>query len=78
MPLNPHWITEGKRKKAKWLVVVCDTFDWSDHPCFFKTDKKMKAKVKNPGEMQRIMEVYDLRKRTLKNYHDESRVRDDL
>ena len=54
------WFDHGVRDGAKWMVVVCDTFDHEDYPCYFLTAQEVQAKLARPGEMQRIMEVYDL------------------
>ena len=43
------------------MVVVCDTFDWDDYPAFAETDEDCLKRIEAPGEMQRVMEVYDLR-----------------
>jgi hypothetical protein len=60
------WIAEGKQQKAAYLIVVCDTFDHEDYPVFVKNEKDFYKSYDshNGTNMQRIMEVYDLRKPT--------------
>jgi hypothetical protein len=43
------------------MIVVCDTFNYDDYPVFTTTDSACLERYKNPGEMQRVMEVYDPR-----------------
>jgi len=76
MTFDPKWLKQGKQEGALWLVVVCDEFDWSSYPCFEKTEEDMRKLVANPGQMQKVMEVYDLRRTRKKGY--QYRVRDDL
>jgi len=58
------WIKKGKDKGSKFLIVVCDTFDHEDYPVFCKDASECKKQYENHNgkNMQRIMEVYDLRK----------------
>lgn len=57
------WIDRGLEQKATHLIVVSDTFDHDDYPVFAATDAEAIEKYDeyNGKEMQRIMEVYDLR-----------------
>lgn len=55
------WFDRGIREGATHLVVVCDTFDWDDYPVFCNNDDEVRKRVYSPGEMQKVMEVYDLR-----------------
>ena len=66
MSFDPKWLQEAKKLKAKWLIVVCDTFDYDDYPVFLNDRTEMLRRVQKPGEMQRIMEVYDLSR----GYHE--------
>jgi hypothetical protein len=54
------WFKMGKERRASYMVVVCDTFDYSDYPHFCFSQQEVNEIKKNPGNMQRIMEVYDL------------------
>lgn len=55
-----RWLNEAKERKAKFMIVVVDTFDYEDYPVFCLTAEECLEKSRNPGQMQRIMEVYDL------------------
>ena len=54
------WFDRGVKQRATHMLVVCDTFDHEDYPVFVMTRADCLAKYKSPGEMQRVMEVYDL------------------
>ena len=56
------WLLRGKAKGATHVIVVCDTFDYSDYPVFISPDESVFEKYsKFQGKnMQRVMEVYDL------------------
>lgn len=57
------WFKRGvSEKDPHYMIVVCDTFDHEDYPVFARTEEEARKLVKDPGEMQRVMEVYDLRK----------------
>jgi hypothetical protein len=63
-----EWFDEAKRIGSTHMIVVCDTFDHEDYPigvyrpivgdeqCLREYD------AHNGTNMQRVMEVYDLRK----------------
>lgn len=55
-----RWFARGVEDGARHMLVVCDTFDYDDYPVYTKTDAECLAKYKAPGEMQKVMEVYDL------------------
>lgn len=46
------------------MIVVCDTFDFEDYPVFVEPEEDIKERIHfiNGRSMQRVMEVYDLRK----------------
>ena len=50
-----EWYDEGKKEGHKFMTVICDTFDWSDFPSYGSSPK-------SAGEMEKIMEVFDLSK----------------
>ena len=52
------WLGEAK-PKDEFMLVVCDRFDYSDYPVYCSA-KECLDKIKNPGEMQKVMEVFDL------------------
>jgi hypothetical protein len=58
-----EWIKYGQETKATHMIVVCDTFDWEDYPVYVKADEDCRKKYDsyNGKEMQKVMEVYDLR-----------------
>ena len=55
-----EWFECGVNKQSQYMLVVCDTFDYADYPVYCDTPKQCMIKYKNPGNMQRIMEVYNL------------------
>jgi hypothetical protein len=60
-----RWFKTGVEEKATHMIIVCDTFHWEDYPVYVsdKEDVKEQMKEYNPEiNMQKIMEVYDLRK----------------
>jgi len=57
------WFDRGVAQKATHLIVVCDTYDHDDYPCFANGDSDVIEQYGyyNGKNMQRVMEVYDLR-----------------
>lgn len=57
------WFDRGVEKQATHMIVVCDTFDHGDYPVYVSPDQdaRTEAAKYNSANMQRIMEVYDLR-----------------
>jgi len=53
-----EWLERGKAEGATHVIVVCDTFDHEDYPVFVKPGENIRDRVRSPGEMQRVMEVY--------------------
>lgn len=54
-----RWIQTAKKKKAKYIISVCDTFEYSDYPVYvMPTDnlEEMKKKYDNKN-MQSINEI---------------------
>jgi len=53
------WILMGKKDKMKYIISVCDTFDYSDYPVYCKDEKELAINEKKyRGEnMQRINEI---------------------
>lgn len=58
-----HWIARGLKEKASHLIVVCDTYDYEDYPVYATSDEDVLKKfdAHQLVNMQRVMEVYDLR-----------------
>ena len=54
------WVDAAARDGVPYLVVVCDTFDWTDYPVRCASREDADALVDDPGSMQRVMEVVDL------------------
>ena len=50
-----EWYDEGKKEGHKFMTVIFDTFGWSDFPIYGNSPKLA-------GEMEKIMEVFDLSK----------------
>lgn len=54
-----RWIATAKEEGNKFIISVCDTFDYDDYPMYAKDEKeleKKKEEVRN-ASMQRINEV---------------------
>lgn len=58
-----RWFDKGIKDGATHLIVVVDTFDHSDYPVYAwsKQDALEKYDLYNRRDMQRVMEVYDLK-----------------
>jgi len=54
-----RWIQLAKDTKHKYIISVCDTFDWDDYPVLCKTKKDLQKQFpKYNGEnMQRVNEI---------------------
>lgn len=57
-----RWFEEGKEKGATHIIIVCDTYDYSDFPVYVMKDQDARevAKKEREKSMQRVMEVYSL------------------
>ena len=55
-----EWFDVAVAKGARYLLVVCDTFGLEDYPVHAQTADECLALCAAPGDMQRVMEVYDL------------------
>lgn len=53
---HERWLKEAKRQKAKWILDVCDTWDYTNYPVYIKTKKQLEeARQKYNGQnMQQI------------------------
>jgi len=57
------WFDEGVAKGSTHMVVVCDTFDHEDYPIYvYQTDKVQDTINEHSKHMQKVMEVYNLKK----------------
>lgn len=59
-----EWFDEGVKEGRTHLIVVCDTFDYEDYPVYVsKGENVQKVFSEHQGpNMQRVMEVYNLKK----------------
>lgn len=58
------WLVSGQKRGATHMLVVCDTFDYTDYPVFVMPGEDVK-KIEteyNDREMSQVMEVYSLSK----------------
>jgi len=57
-----RWFIEGKKDGATHMIVVCDSFDWSNYPVYVKAGENPReiASGYNGKDMQKVMEVYNL------------------
>jgi hypothetical protein len=56
------WLKQAVEQGAKYMIVVCDTYDYEDYPVYCEDAKECHEKYAeyNGKSMQTIMEVYDL------------------
>jgi hypothetical protein len=54
------WFDHGVTFNSKYMVIICDTYDWEDYPAYFSNADEARMKMRAPGEMQKVMECYDL------------------
>ena len=68
------WITEAQRQKASHLLIITDTFDYDNYPVFAHGKKDCQKKIKeyNSKNMQKVEEVYSVR-RSIKKQLKENR-----
>ena len=54
-----RWIDTAKQKGCKYIISVCDTFDWDDYPVYIKDKNELVMRVDHyDGQnMQRINEI---------------------
>jgi len=54
-----RWIETAKEMGAKWIISVCDTFDYDDYPVYVMPDEDLEEKRAKYAckSMQRINEV---------------------
>jgi hypothetical protein len=55
-----EWFDQGVAQGASHMIVMCDTFDHEDYPVFVDSVQEAHARASSPGNMQRVMEVYNL------------------
>jgi len=56
------WLESGKERNARYMIVVCDTFDYEDYPVYVLPGESLedRAREYDGVNMQRIMEIYNL------------------
>lgn len=59
-----QWFERGINKRATHLLVACDTFDYEYYPIFAFSEQEAREKYasKHGHNLQKIMEVYNLKK----------------
>ncbi len=56
-----RWLAEAKSRSCAYLVVHCDTFEWSDYPVYCANAAQARIAIKKSGQnMVKLMECYDL------------------
>jgi hypothetical protein len=62
-----EWFGRGVKEGATNMLVVCDTFDHEDYPVYVKPDEDVHKKYAEYSgkEMQKVMEVYSLKRNEL-------------
>jgi len=60
-----NWFDRGVENNQKWMVIICDTFDYEDFPVYFGESqvddcKKRIREAQHGDNMQQLMEIYDL------------------
>lgn len=58
-----EWFKQGVKRKATHMVIVCDSFSYEDYPVYVSEGEDVKKVLRdyNQKEMQRVMEVYNLK-----------------
>lgn len=59
-----QWLLEAQKENATHCIIVCDSFDYEDYPVPVLKSQSVSERLKEFTfeNMQRVMEVYDLRK----------------
>jgi hypothetical protein len=54
-----RWIATAKKKKYKFIISACDTFDWDDYPVYCKDAKELNDEFYeiNGKNMQKVNEI---------------------
>ncbi len=54
-----RWIAKAKEDKMKFIISVCDTWDYDDYPVYCQDEKELSESILkyNGVNMQRINEV---------------------
>lgn len=54
------WLKREKAAESDYMLVVCDTFDHEDYPVYVSKKDIDKTIQQYSGNMQTIMEIYNL------------------
>jgi len=59
-----EWLDLGIERGATHVIVVCDTFSYEDYPVYVMSTQNSRdvAKQYDGTNMQKVIEVYDLKK----------------
>lgn len=58
---HDRWLKEAKRQKAKYIIDICDTWDYDNYPVYISSDKELKkAKERYSQNMQKIDAIVDV------------------
>lgn len=58
-----RWFDAGVKQKSMFMFVICDTFSYEDYPWYKNSvQDALDLQREFPKNMQKIMEIYDLRK----------------
>lgn len=59
-----QWFDEGVEEGATHMIVVVDEYDWEDYPVYVSKKQNVREIYNhyNGQNMQRVMEVYSLKK----------------
>lgn len=58
-----RWFDRGVADGEAYMVVWCDTFDYSDYSAYYGSREEAQQALDKDGQnMQKAMECYDLRK----------------
>lgn len=57
-----RWIQTAKDDKCKYIISVCDTWDWDDYPVYCKDLKELQKSIPryDNTNMQRINEIIEI------------------
>ena len=57
-----RWLKEGQAKKATHMIVVCETFSYTDFPVYVMAGENVRDLYEkhNNGQMSKVMVVYNL------------------
>jgi len=56
-----RWFDRGLNSEDRYMLIVCDTYDHEDYPVYCLNESDARKRMESPGNMQRVMECYDLR-----------------